>query len=424
MKIFYNGKCIKAVLEGKVMESKSKGMLIAKYKFDKSICDNLIPEFNTKFTNYEIVDEYLDTEDITTISTETILMFNSDSKPDEHGVLTTEYEVETPVLINAGDIVTRSIYSNELPTKMTFGYDQDTSYSNATIASSLLSVISINCSKLVNGYRMFKDCSNLTSINCNWNQCRLKHHIGMFQNCKSLIDANFESLITSDSINIASIFAGCHSLTEINTNGWDTINVKDMSNAFNTCKSLISLDVSNFNTSKVTDMAGMFKYCYKLTTLDVSNWNTSNVTNMYQMFYYCQLLTSLDVSNFDTSNVTNMNGMFNSCNNLTSLDVSNFDTSKVTNMQGMFFDCRSLTELDLSNWNTNKVTNMNFMFYNCALLSKIIMNNSDYSSVNKIITQLPTRTSDSKGTLNIAGIDNISQVDTTTVQSKYWNIVV
>lgn len=35
-------------------------MIIAQYKFDKSIYANLIPEFNPEFTNYEIVDEYLD----------------------------------------------------------------------------------------------------------------------------------------------------------------------------------------------------------------------------------------------------------------------------------------------------------------------------------------------------------------------------
>jgi hypothetical protein len=106
----------------------------------------LIPEFNAEFTNYEIVDEYLDTEDIVTTSTETMMLMNYDAEPDEYGVLTTEYEVENISTFAAENIVTRNIYSYELPTKMTFGYNQDSSYSNATIASSLLSVISMNCS--------------------------------------------------------------------------------------------------------------------------------------------------------------------------------------------------------------------------------------------------------------------------------------
>ena len=69
-------------------------MLIAQYKFDKSIYDNLIPEFNSEFTNYEIVDEYLDTEDIVTTTTETMMIMDYDAEPDEYGILTTEYEVE------------------------------------------------------------------------------------------------------------------------------------------------------------------------------------------------------------------------------------------------------------------------------------------------------------------------------------------
>ena len=72
----------------------SKSNMVAQYKFDKSIYDNLIPEFNAEFTNYEIVDEYLDTEDIVITSTETMLLMNYDAEPDEYGILTTEYEVE------------------------------------------------------------------------------------------------------------------------------------------------------------------------------------------------------------------------------------------------------------------------------------------------------------------------------------------
>ena len=53
----------------------------------------------------------------------------------------------------------------------------------------------------------------------------------------------------------------------------------------------------------------------------------------------------------------------------------------------------------------------------------MVMNNSDYNSVNKIIAQLLTRTADSIGTLNIEGVDDISQVDTTTAESKFWNII-
>ena len=63
------------------------------------------------------------------------------------------------------------------------------------------------------------------------------------------------------------------------------------------------------------------------------------------------------------------------------------------------------------------------MFNDCINLTSIAMNNSDYNSVNKIITELPTRTSDSMGTLNISRVDDISQVDIITAESKFWNII-
>jgi hypothetical protein len=51
------------------------------------------------------------------------------------------------------------------------------------------------------------------------------------------------------------------------------------------------------------------------------------------------------------------------------------------------------------------------------------MNNSDYNSVNKIVAELPTKTTDSMGTLNITGIDDVSQIDINTLNSKYWIII-
>ena len=107
---------------------------------------------------------------------------------------------------------------------------------------------------------------------------------------------------------------------------------------------------------------------------------------------------------------------------LSLLEVDYLNTSNVTDMSYMFGYCYSLTQLDLSNWNTSKVTDMYGMFDEAAI-NKIIMNNSNYNSVNKIIAELPIRTSDSINALDIIGVDDISQVDTTTLNSKYWTII-
>ena len=230
--------------------------------------------------------------------------------------------------------------------------------------------------------------------------------------------------ITNAVTSMYEMFYGCTSLTLINgMANWDTSNVTNMSNMFRNCNNLTSLDVSNFNTSNVTTMRYMFGSCESVTSIDVSNFNTSSVTDMGCMFSYCTSLTELDVSNFNTSSVTDMISMFHTCSKLTQLDVSNFNTSNVTDMYSMFNNCQSLTGLDLSNFNTSNVTDMTYMFQFCYNLTSISMNNSDYNSINKIISALPTRTTDSMGTLNVVGVDDFSQVDTTTASSKYWNVV-
>lgn len=80
LRLFYNGRCIRSMSECKTMKSKSKGLLIAKYKFNNTLYDNL-PMFNDGFsyTYKDVVD---------------------------------------------GDVTTRTIYSDSLPSAFMFGYDQ------------------------------------------------------------------------------------------------------------------------------------------------------------------------------------------------------------------------------------------------------------------------------------------------------------
>ena len=119
-----------------------------------------------------------------------------------------------------------------------------------------------------------------------------------------------------------------------------------------------------------------------------------------------------------TSNVTDMSNTFYGCRQLTQIDVSDWDTSKVTNTSWMFFNCSQLTQLDVSNWDTSKVQYMTDMFQKCSKLHLIIMNNNTYSNINKIIAQLPSRSSDSKGRLLCVGVDDYSQVST----KENWDI--
>jgi surface protein len=186
--------------------------LIAQYKFDKSIYDNLIPEFNAEFTNYEIEDEYLDTEDIVVSSTETMMLMSYDAEPDEYGILTTEYEVENVNTFSAENIVTRYIYNNNLPTLMKFG-------SKSGGSDSAYALIELTYAKV----------DELTTMG------------SMFDNCINIVSCN--------------------------TEGWNTSKVTNMVGMFSTCNKLTSLDLSSFDTINVTDMRYMFNSCKKLTTI-------------------------------------------------------------------------------------------------------------------------------------------------------------
>lgn len=315
MRIFYNGRCIKAVSEGGVMNAESKGMLIAKYKFDCSKCD-LFPVFNNGGEyEYTYIDEQVDEKDVMAIDIETVTVMTYDARPDENGILTTEYEVETPVLINAGDIVTRSIYSKELPTRIRFGEASSTPRDNG----SLLEVMYLN--------------------------------------------------ITNKITHMNDMFMSCHNLIKVNSSNWDTSNVTSMSNLFYDCYSLTHVDVSKWNTSQVRYMNHIFNNCYSLSEIDVSNWDVRKAESMYAMFSDCSKLKIIDMSKWITSNLSNMGCMFdraeqgehrenNNINNpIEIIGLNNLNVSNVGAVGGLFLYNHQISSLDLSNWDWNKVNN-------------------------------------------------------------------
>ena len=300
--------------------STSLNQLIVKYKFNKSIYENLIPEFNDGFTNYEIVDENIDS-----------------------------------------GIVTRSIYSDDLPTSINF-----------TSQTSLVEVNYLNSSELTSAYNLFSGCSNLSYVN--------------------LSDSDFSKVDTIERM-------------------------------FNSCSNLINIDgLNELNMSNVGNMGGIFSDCSKITELNVKDWDVSKVTNFGAAFRRCKAITTIDLSNWDTSNAVLMSGMFTSCSKLTSIDISHFKTSKVTTVNQMFYDCGKLTSLNFFKYLNDNVDTL-YLFGKCNSLNKVTMNDSDYKSANKVISALLSRTSADLGFLELLNIDDISQVAIESAQSKGWVIL-
>jgi surface protein len=195
------------------------------------------------------------------------------------------------------------------------------------------------------------------------------------------------------------------------------------------CKLLTSFDVSNFNTGNVTNMEAMFQGCQSIVSI-INNFDVGKVKYMKYLFYNCINLTEVHVDEWNTSNVTDMGYAFNNCQSLKSLDLSKWNVSTVFSFFAMFENCKSIKELNLSNFKTNNNTNMDYMFTNCTNLTLISMNDSDCNSVNRIISQLPTKNENDESNLyvNIVAIEDINNTQLLlkamkeSAELKYWNI--
>ena len=197
----------------------------------------------------------------------------------------------------------------------------------------------------------------------------------LFYNFQNVVNINFDdNFDTSNSTDMSRMFNNCTSLVSLDLSNFDTRNVTSMYAMF--CMWNIDSDSvlennlssiifgKNYVTSNVINMRSMFAGLIKLQNLDVSSFDTSNVTTMYHMFLDCHSLTELDLSNFDTSNVTNMESMFFSCKNLTELNLCSFNTKKVTNMIWMFQFTISLKNVYVSsNWSTSQADTSNIFQY-------------------------------------------------------------
>ena len=209
--------------------------------------------------------------------------------------------------------------------------------------------------------------------------------VSMFEECQA-VNIQLGTWNAKKVMDMSNMFKDCTQLTSLDLSNVSTQNLNHMYQMFACCESLETVSFgTSFDTSNVITMYYLFQGCFKLVSLDLSNFNTSNTTDMYGMFYFCTSLTSLDLSGFDTSKVMLMGSMFYGCIALDSLNVSSFNTEKVELMSRMFYGCWALTSLDLSSFDTTSVVDMDCMFYQCSTLKTI------YVSDNFVITSACTR---------------------------------
>ena len=253
---------------------------------------------------------------------------------------------------------------------------------------------------------LFKDCTNITSIQIITDYLFLTDISGMFEGCIKLEKITFSSFKTSKILNMSRLFFNCSSLNKIifegdgfltdsvqdmsymfyncsfldnfqsNLNHFNTINVVNMSHMFELCTKIKELELNQtFITSKVDNMEYMFSNCIELKKINLKNFDTNQVKDMNSMFKNCQRLKSIDLKNFETNSLVNMGSMFQSCSSLESIDLSSFVTTSVKFMNDLFHDCTNLKSYKLSNFFTENVIKMESMFENCKSLTNLNLSN-------------------------------------------------
>lgn len=424
MQIYYKGSLISPTLNGNLIDLKtSKKILLFKYTFDKSVYDNLIPEFNKEFTNYDVIDDN-----------------------------------------NEGNIVTRSIYSEEIPSLISFDEGITPNMLNRII-SQLPSRTDSYGEIYVDDIYDMSTVNKELGLNKKWHvfghvTVRYKFNTSTatmptfnegFNYKKTDIvnsDSTTTRVIESDEIPTKISFQAKKGLTEVTR--IDTRELNTCYGMFYNCVNLTYVRMTD--VSKVESMEGMFNNCTKLKKIEgLEKWDTVRLTNLGSTFKTIRD-ENLDVSHLIVNNVHSMggvvgntrieeidfstwqtpylsfcDGVVQACSKLTKADLSNFDTGRIISMKGLFQTCSSLEEANLSNWiiDASKLeAPASNVFGSCNKLNKITMHNSNSDAVNQIINNLPTKTSSAMGSLDVTIFDDVNSLNIEAANSKFWNVTV
>ncbi len=347
--------------------------------------------------NYQLVDgndfnnliSMTDESEGTVEPTTSIVFTTSDQIPTgysiENGNLTDFSVLENGSVVGWQDGLTYYISTTKENQDVILNKDSSEMFSELSVETITLN--HIDTSQVESMYAIFAGCSKLKNLTLpnNFVTSNVINITSMFHECSSLETIDLSHFDTKNVKYMAALFRGCSSLKTIDISSFDTSSLMDEANQssyggygivgmFYGCSSLTSLDLSNFDTSHIKMMFNLFAGCENLETLTLSSkFDTSNVINMYAMFAGCEKLTNINLSSFNTENVKYMSYMFANCSALTSLDLTKFDTSEVKEMKGMFTGCTNITELDLSSFDTTNVEDVDSIFESCKNLTKVIV---------------------------------------------------
>ena len=226
---------------------------------------------------------------------------------------------------------------------------------------------------------MFKDCSSLKTIYCNWdfNYCEhLSDSKDMFAGCTSLVGGEgtaYDAAHTDATyacLDISVEWPGYFTPTENEIYGV----YNEKYNSFRLYYSSERLPDHGLTPEEWMDESHASMRA-KVKTIDYCFWNfwedayPKSTANWFKDF---SSATEINLRPLNTDSVTDMSNMFSGCKALESLNTFYFETGKVTSMKGMFKDCEELMELDLRDFDMSHVTDASEMFSGCNNLYFIV----------------------------------------------------
>jgi surface protein len=193
--------------------------------------------------------------------------------------------------------------------------------------------MNFNTSNVTDMQYMFEHCTSLTELDLsNFNTNKVVSFASMLDSCANLKNITLGQYFKADNaVQFFRMFADCSSLTSLNLSYFNPVKAKNMGSMFQGCSSLTDIDMSNFdNTEDLERIDHMFQGCSSLKTLDLSSIYTGNVTDMYCTFYGCNSLETIYAGNqWSTANVTSSALMFNGCTSLVGGQGTTFDPNHI-----------------------------------------------------------------------------------------------
>lgn len=221
-----------------------------------------------------------------------------------------------------------------------------------------------------------------------------------FKRLKQIV--GLENLDVSNITNMTGMFKNCSNLGSVNLSGFDGATPADMAEVFYGCSALTSVDLSKLNLTAVNQYRGMFGSCSSLKDVTFPDNASSGVSNVYcfGVFENCGSLENVDMTVFSGKGI-HLTSTFKGCSSLKKVS---FGQNKLIACVNTFYNCADLESLDISGFDFSNIDSMNAMFNGCSALKTVVLPTT--MSTSKVATMDSTFKNCPLLVLDCSGWDN------------------